>query len=83
MNHAVLFDNVALVLVILPIVTVVFTFLTILSAPVSLFLTLTYWSRQWSLLPRSRLRFVLAIFLATLLIAAWVLLIHHLVTKVK
>ena len=80
-NHAALFDNVALLLLTLPIVTVVFAFLTILSAPVSLFLALFYWSRQWSLLPRSRLRFVIASFLAVLLIAGWALLIYYLVTN--
>jgi hypothetical protein len=82
-NHAALFDNVALLLVTLPIVTVFFTFLTVISAPVSLFLALTYWSRQWTLLPRSRLRFGIAIFLAIVLIAGWALLIYYLVTHSK
>jgi hypothetical protein len=82
-NHAALFDNVALLLVTFPIVTVVFAFLTLLSAPVSLVLALAYWSRQWNLLPRSRFRFVVASFLAILLIAGWALLIHYLVTNSK
>jgi hypothetical protein len=82
-NHAALFDNVALLLVTLPIVTVFFAFLTVISAPVSLFLALTYWSRQWTLLPRSRFRFVIAIFLAIVLIAGWALLIYYLVAHSK
>jgi len=82
-NHAPLFDNVALILVTLPIVSVMFGFLTILSAPVSLFLALVYWSRQWSLLPRSRLRFVIAIILAILLMAGWAVLVHYLITSVR
>jgi len=82
-NHAPLFDNVALLLVILPMVTVVFGFLTILSAPVSLFLALVYWSRQWSLLPRSRVRFVLAIILAILLMAGWAALLYYLITNLR
>jgi hypothetical protein len=82
-NYSALFDNVALILVTLPMVTIVFAFLTILSAPVSLFLAFFYWSRQWTLLPRSRLRFVLAIVLAALLTAGWALLIYHLATQSK
>ena len=82
-NHAALFDNVALILVTLPVISVFFAFLTIISAPVSLCLALFYWSRQWSLLPRSHLRFVIAIFLAILLIAGWVLLIYYLGTNSK
>jgi len=82
-NHAPLFDNVALILVTLPIVSVMFGFLTILSAPVSLFLALVYWSRQWSLLPRSRLRFVIAIILAILLMAGWAVLVYYLITSVR
>jgi hypothetical protein len=82
-NHAPLFDNLALLLVTLPIVTGVFAFLTIFSAPISLFLALFYWSRQWNLLPRSRLRFLIASFLAILLIAGWTLLIYYLVANSK
>ena len=82
-NHAPLFDNVALILVILPTVSVVFGFLTILSAPVSLFLALVYWSRQWSLLPRSRVRFVIAIILAILLMAGWAALLYYLITNLR
>jgi hypothetical protein len=82
-NHAPQIDNVALILVTLPIVSVMFGFLTILSAPVSLFLALVYWSRQWSLLPRSRLRFVIAIILAILLMAGWAVLVYYLITSVR
>ena len=57
-HYAALFDNVALFLVIAPLVTLFFWILTIFTAPISLFLSFYYWSRQWTLLPRSRLRFV-------------------------
>src|ERR1700722_15678093 len=78
--YAPLFDGVALFLVIAPLVTVIFWFFTILAAPVSLFVSFYYWSRQWNLLPRSRLRFVIAILLSLLLIAAWALAIYYLAT---
>jgi len=79
-HHSALFDNVALFLVTAPVITVFFCFLTILSAPVSLFLSVYYWSRQWNLLPRSHFRFVLAILLSLLLIAFWVFLIYYIAT---
>jgi hypothetical protein len=79
-HHAPLFDNVALVLVALPTVTVIFGFLTILSAPVSLLLSFYYWSRQWNLLPRSRFRFALASMLAILLLLGWASLIYYAMT---
>ncbi|MEY2616925.1 MAG: hypothetical protein QOH78_2698 [Verrucomicrobiota bacterium] len=82
-QYAALFDNVALFLVTAPVLTVFFSFFTIFSAPVSLFLSFYYWPRQWNLLPRSRLRFVIAILLSLLLIAAWALAIYYLATSRK
>jgi hypothetical protein len=79
-HYAALFDNVALFLVTAPFVTLFFWFLTILSAPVSLFLSFYYWSRQWNLIPRSRFRFVLATLLSLLLIASWTFVTYYIVT---
>lgn len=70
-HYAPLFDNVALFLVTAPLVTVVFWIFTFFAAPVSLFVSFYYWSRQWNLLPRSHLRFIVAILLSLLLIAFW------------
>ena len=77
MHYAALFDNVALFLVTAPLVTVIFWIFTILSAPVSLFLSFYYRSRQWSLVPRSGFRFGLAILLSILLIAIWAFMIYQ------
>jgi hypothetical protein len=82
-HFAALFDNVALFLVTAPAVTVIFGFFTILSAPVSLFLSFYYWPRQWNLLPRSRLRFGIAMLLSVLLIAFWAFVIYHAATTGK
>jgi hypothetical protein len=76
-QYAALFDNVSVFLVTAPVITIFFWFLTILSAPVSLFLSFYYWPRQWNLLPRSRFRFVLAILFALLLMAFWALVIYY------
>jgi hypothetical protein len=82
-QYAALFDNVALFLVIAPVVTLFFWFLTIFSAPISLFLSFYYWSRQWNLLPRSRIRYGLAILLSLLLIGFWSFVLCYLVTHRK
>lgn len=79
--YAALFDNVALFLVTAPIVTLVFWIFTIFSAPVSLFLSFYYWSRQWSLVPRSRFRFGIAILLSILLIATWAFAIYQIANR--
>jgi hypothetical protein len=79
-HYAALFDNVSLFLVTAPVITIFFWFLTIFSAPVSLFLSFYYWSRQWTLLPRSPIRFVLAILFSLLLIALWAFVIYYLAT---
>jgi hypothetical protein len=79
-HYAPLFDNVSLFLVTAPVITIFFWFLTIFSAPVSLFLSFYYWPRQWNLLPRSRVRFVLAILFSLILIGLWALVIYYLAT---
>jgi hypothetical protein len=48
-----------------------------------LFLSFYYWSRQWNLLPRSRLHFSIAIFFSVLLIAFWAFVIYHVATMRK
>jgi hypothetical protein len=82
-HYAALFDNVALFLVSAPLVTVIFWFFTILSAPLSLVFAVYYWSRQWNLLHRSRLHFSIAILLSVLVIAGWAFGIHYAVTTRK
>jgi hypothetical protein len=82
-HHAALFDNVALFLVIAPLVTLFFWILTIFTAPISLFLSFFYWSRQWTLVRRSRLRFATAILLSALLIAFWVFVFYYATTHRK
>ena len=82
-QYAALFDNVALFLVTAPVVIFLFWFLTIFSAPVSLFLSFYYWSRQWNLLPRSRFRYGLAILLSLLLIGLWAFVLYYIATHRK
>jgi hypothetical protein len=82
-QHAALFDNTALFLVIAPTVTIALAFLTIISAPAALFLSIYYWPRQWTLLHRSPLRFGVAGMLSVLVLAGWAMLIYHIVTSYR
>jgi hypothetical protein len=80
-HRAALFDNTALFLVIGPAISLFFSIFTLLSAPAALFLSLYYWSRQWTLLSRSRVRFVIAIIFSLLLLLGWAVVIYTVVTS--
>jgi hypothetical protein len=64
-----LYDNMALSLAILPILLV---WPTIFTAPMAIFMSLRYWRAPSSILPRTRIRFVIAMTLALIQIIAWV-----------
>jgi hypothetical protein len=71
-NYRVLYDNIALALAVFPMLLWPFTFVT---APVAMFVTLRYWRAPSSLVPRTKIRFVLASLLAGLQVAGWTSLI--------
>ena len=66
------FDSLALVLVTFP---AIFIYPTLLTAPISLFLSIRHWNEDPGFLPRTRLRKYLAIFLAVVQISFWIALI--------
>jgi len=65
------YDSIALSLAVLPLVTVVFWFLTMVTAPVALFMAIRYWNAPLSIVHHSRVRFVLAAVFALAEIGAW------------
>lgn len=67
-THRVLYDNMALSAAILPIL---FFWITIITAPVSVYLSLRHWKSPTSILPRTKARFIAAIAIAGFQIAAW------------
>ena len=67
-NQRVLYDNIALSLAILPMLIFYFTPIT---APIALFVAIRYWKSPGSVLPRTKIRYVLAIIIASLQIAGW------------
>ncbi len=64
-----LYDNLTLMLAIVPIPVFV---LTPITAPVTLYLTIRYWRAPTSILPRTKIRFYIAGVLAVLEIAGWI-----------
>lgn len=68
----VLFDGIALVLAVLPLVSVVFAFFTIVTGPIALGLAIYGWKKPGSLVRRSRVRLIIAMIIASLEIAFWV-----------
>lgn len=72
------FDSLALALSTLPILTWIFS---LLSAPVALGLSVFTFRRECSIVPRSKIRFLLAILFSAATIAAWVFFALYLVRR--
>jgi len=71
-NERVLYDRVALGAAILPVLTIIFWFLTIVTAPIALFIAIRHWKSPSSIVPRyTKTRFVIAIILSLLQIGGW------------
>lgn len=68
-THRVLYDDIALSLAILPLLAYPITLVT---GPISLYYAIRYWKAPLSIIPRSRLRFVLAALIALVEVAAWI-----------
>jgi hypothetical protein len=68
-NHRVLYDSAALSLALLPLL---FWPLTLLASPVAVFMGFRYWKAPSSILPRTKIRLVLAIIIGLTEFALWV-----------
>lgn len=69
-DRRVCYDQVALLVAFLPMFMV---WVTIVSAPIAIYLSIRYWNAPTSILPRTKIRFIVAIILASLQIFAWVM----------
>ena len=68
-NQRTLYDSIAIVLAVAPLLIFYFTIIT---APMTLYVAIRYWKAPMSILRRSKFRFVIAIILALLQIGGWV-----------
>jgi len=80
-NRRTRYDSIAFSLAVLPVATIVFWFLTIVTAPFALFMAIRYWNAPLSIVRHSRIRFVLAAIMAVLQIAAWGIGIYFVVSN--
>jgi hypothetical protein len=69
-NHRTCYDTIALMVATVPIL---FYFVTLFTAPLAIYLTVKHWNSPSGIIPRTRIRFILAFFMASLQISAWIL----------
>ena len=67
-NQRTLYDSIALSLTIFPLLIFYFTIIT---APLALYIAIRYWNAPRSIIHRTKIRYVIAIVLASLQIAGW------------
>jgi hypothetical protein len=73
-----LYDNLALMLAIVPVLLI---FATIITAPLTLYVVIRYWRAPSSPLPRTKIRFYIAALLATIQIGAWIWLVFFMIYR--
>jgi len=76
-NHRTLYDSISLSLAVVP---MIFIWITFLTAPAVIFTVFRYWRAPTSLLPRTKIRFVLAFIIAVIQITLWSFFIYQWVT---
>ena len=74
-NHRTCYDTIALMVATVPFL---FYFITLFTAPLAIYLTVKHWNSPCGIIPRTRIRFILAFFIAGLQIAAWILFFSNL-----
>jgi hypothetical protein len=79
-NQRTLYDSLALALAVWPVILVVpVVYFGWLTAPLALYVSIRHWNAPTSILPRGKIRFIIAIILAALQIAVWIILIVTLI----
>ena len=74
-----LYDGMALSLSVLPLLLF---FVTLITAPLSIFIAVRFWKKPGSILPRTKIRFVLAIMFSLLQLAGWGLVLFEIAQHV-
>jgi len=75
-NHRTCYDTVALLVAT---VSILIYWFTIFTAPIVIYLTVRHWKSPSSIIPRTRIRFILAFMIAGVQIAGWILFFSKLV----
>jgi hypothetical protein len=74
-HHRTCYDTIALMVATVPIL---FYFITPFTAPLAIYLTVRHWNSPSGIIPRTKIRFILAFILAGLQIAGWILFFSNL-----
>ena len=77
-NHRVCYDKIALFVAL---ISMLFIWPTLVSAPIVLFMVIRYWNAPRSIIPRTKIRFILAFGIACLQIGVWVLIFANLISS--
>lgn len=75
-NHRVLYDRIAFFLSVAPILLF---WVTIITAPASIIIAIRHWKSPLSIIPRTRVRYILAIFFSSLQIGGWMIFFSKLI----
>lgn len=81
-DRRVCYDQVALLVAFVPIILFAFVFFipTIITAPIAILMVFRYWNAPASILPHSKIRFVMALILSVLQMIGWTIVIFNLAT---
>ena len=77
-NQRTCYDTIALLLATVPLLIFFFPWFTIITAPLAIYITLRHWKAPTSIIPRTKVRFILAVALASMQIAGWIFIISKL-----
>lgn len=76
MARIVQYDGLALALAVIPPLSVFLWFFSLFTAPAAVFLAIRFWRRPMSLLPRTRIRFVVALIAGLATIVGWIAIVY-------
>lgn len=76
-NRTTLYDKIALYLTVYPLFLVFTVYLTIITAPIGIFVSIKYWNRQESVIQRSNIRFIIALIFGTIEVIGWIALFYY------
>ena len=76
-----LYDQISLSLVIWPLLSLIFFWVTIVTAPMAVYVAVRYWKAPTSVVRRSKIRFILAVFIALIQVGGWTALLTRLLLK--
>lgn len=81
-NSRKLYDDLALILAALPVIILCFWPASVITAPAAIFVVIRYWNTPSSIIPRTKIRFVLAFILAILQCAGWAFFLYRMLGDV-